>query len=282
MSMPQRQRLTFHVGLPKTGSTYLQQCVFRHAANGHYLSGKYSFSDAISVLATRQHDLLVSDEKLSWPPLEQRDRQSRRREQTLAWLASAWPDSQLLLFLREPSELIQSHYAQFLHDGGDLRFADFYPRYIQPEAFRFESLLDTIATLPFASTLLLDYQELRDDPAQVVSRIEAFTGVSFPGWSAAQAGGRRNVAASGYAAEILLRVNAFVLKHFSPDHYTVPRRILRIRSRIRHSLQSGAFRFLNRLGPALVSTTQRERIRTDYADSWNLVRERIAASRHRG
>lgn len=271
--MPQ---LTFHAGLPKTGSSFLQARVFRHARGGRYLRGQLPFSYVQQGLATGEGPMLVSDERLTWPTLERDKLALRERENTLASLCRQFPQAQLLLFVREPSELIRSHYAQFLHDGGPYRFDEFFRSYVHADAFQLDRLIEEIRRQPWRRVLLIDYADLNRDPQRVVRLIEAFTGLQFPGWQGAAAGRRVNPAISGWAAGLLRRVNALVL-HFYPGQ-AVPSRIQGLRGRVRRMLQSGWLRFLNRWGEAPVPKARLQQLRSEYEASWQRIQPWIADS----
>lgn len=271
-------QVIFHCGLPKTGSTYLQQAVFPKCQGGTYVSGKWGFTHFVNFLSSARGSVLVSDERLAWTPLERSDFENGRREKALAYLANTWPRSKLLLFLREPSEMIKSHYAQYLHDGGPLAFPNFYERYIHHDAFRFERLLDTVSGQPWQDVLLVDYRELMANPDRVIAMIEAYTGLAFPGWNVQTRKKAVNTSVNGYGAALLRMCNVYMVSRFDPQRVGRFQRLDARRHKIRLLLQSRALRFLNRLGPPLIPQETLDGIKADFRDSWEEVQRRIATS----
>lgn len=273
-----KHALTFHCGLPKTGSSFLQARVFPRAEGGTYIPGKLPLAYVVEYLSSVDTSALVSDERFTWTPLARGDLESRKRERMLAYLANTWPGSRLLLFLREPSEMVRSHYAQYLHEGGFLTFNDFCRHHILREAFRFDLLLDAIADMPWQDLLLIDYRDFVDQPELTIALVETFTGMRFPGWQQAMRMKRRNASVSGYGAKLLRSSNAFMIRGYPAHGLGLPKKLLRRRRAVRRMIQSGPLRFLNSLGPDLTPRDSLERIRLEYESSWEEVRHRIAAS----
>lgn len=273
-----KHALTFHCGLPKTGSSFLQAGVFPRAEGGTYIAGKLPLAYVIDDLSSVDGPALVSDERFTWTPLARADLESGKRERMLAYLARTWPESNLLLFLREPSEMVRSHYAQYLHEGGFRTFDGFCRHHIHRQAFRFDLLLDAIAGMPWRDVLLIDYRDFVGQPERTIALVEAFTGIRFPGWQEALRRKRRNVSVSGHGARLLRLSNAFMMRGYPEHGLGLPEKLLRRRRAVRRVIQSGPLRFLNSLGPDLAPREALERLRQEYDDSWKEVRRRIAAS----
>lgn len=268
-------RLTFHCGLPKTGSTFLQEAVFPFTRSGTYVTGKQAFGGVVEQISRGRGCTLVSDETLTWTPLDEAGFSSRRRERTLSQIAAAWPGSQLLMFLREPSEMVRAHYAQYLHDGGPKKFEAFYRDHIFPDALRFDRLIDEIYAMPWQSILLIEYRDLVGYTQKTIRLIEHFSGLQF---DMKAVGKRSNVSVSGHGARLLRMSNAFWLRGHPEHGIGLPLRVLRPRRLVRRLIQNGPLRLLNRLGPELVPAEILEGVREDFAESWRLTCERVASS----
>ena len=103
----------FHVGLGKTGSTYLQKKFFpklkgiRYIASGRYRKCKEIIrkSDAKSVLVSREFDTQLRDE--------------------VSWLTRSFPSPNILIVLRRHDQWILSQYKRHVKNGYQGELTDF-------------------------------------------------------------------------------------------------------------------------------------------------------------
>ena len=198
--MQESAPITFHVGLHKTGSSYLQHCVFPRMADISYVKHqrrRRSLAETIA-LARAGGPSLVSQEGLSGEP--SRDDYPEHREACLRFLAESYPGSRIIIFLREPSEWLASVYRQCLLGGETRPFRAFAGRYIDNGSLDCRHLLDKLKALPFSDVLALRHEDLRDRPEETIAALCAFVGceelcMSAEDWIARRKVGTRNAAA---------------------------------------------------------------------------------------
>lgn len=257
--------ITIHAGLPKTGSTYLQQNVFPFAAGGTYCTPRFGFTGVVEALARDARPALISDERLTWPPLDEPQCTHDPRLKKLALLRHSWPDAGLILMLREPWQMICSHYAQYLHHGGTAGFAEFHRQHIQPEAFYLDRFLERILAQRWRDLLILDHRELRADPSSVIRKIETFSQLRFRcPQAASQSPSNPSVAATG--ARVLRMCNRRMAQHYARRQTPLARQ--RTRRAVRWLVQSGPLKFLNRVGRPVIEAHDIEPLKALYGASW--------------
>lgn len=111
--------LTLHIGLHKTGTTFLQRAVFPLWTGIAYVA-----TDNLEVLlrAPTDRPVLLSREGLSgqnWAP-------HAVREISIARLGTMFPKARVMISFRKHSGYIASSYSQYLQRGGYLPFAEYY------------------------------------------------------------------------------------------------------------------------------------------------------------
>lgn len=194
-----------HIGLHKTGTTWLQNTILAQAMHGlaHwsaelrrenklreiFLTYKADF-DAGAVRAyydsqrtAGKDDQLIpviSSERLSGNPhLGGYDRYEIAHR-----LAAIFPEARIVIGIREQRSMIRSCYSQFVNGGGLMRLED----YIKDKTgrgpsftlnhFRYDALIDLYGGLfGRENIVLLPYEELRQDPVAYLNRLLAFSGL---------------------------------------------------------------------------------------------------------
>ena len=120
-----------HIGLIKTGSTFLQKFVFSQLGNTFtYVGPTGRFPDP-SLLPLRP-SLLISNENLGGNPIGPVNQQVPLFEQFKACidgLCSTFSHPKLIIGFREPASFIQSVYKQHLHERGVFTWEEFLDHY---------------------------------------------------------------------------------------------------------------------------------------------------------
>jgi len=233
-----KDQVIVHVGLHKTGTTWLQESVFRridehsvvYSEDRGLIRGNFvlpshgvfsqttvrdSLSDLLSHAADAGLPLLLSDESLAGFPFGHRF----SREVALSRIHETFPNAQILVTIREQRALLRSYYGHYIRGGGTASLADFLA---QPEADK-ANVWDPIVDLDFfdydALRLMLESLFERDrvmivpmewmlaKPAEFLSQLERRLTVTLPPSLAPASGKVVNPAWSPLAFEVARYAN---------------------------------------------------------------------------
>ena len=124
-------KIVIHIGLPKTGSSYLQKNVFPFLKDVNYFR---SFGFSMLGDISSSNTFLFSHEGLSGHPWNQPWRDGVPNSHN--WMTSfkvttdnlkqLYPEAHIIVVFRKHGDLLVSLYKQYLHEGGILKFKDFY------------------------------------------------------------------------------------------------------------------------------------------------------------
>lgn len=272
------ENLFVHAGTHKTGTTYLQKQVFPRMDRGTYVLGtKRRAHRVIYELSKANPPVLWSQETLSGVRDLGVYRESQ--EQILRFVSSSFPGARLILFLREPSQIIRSFYIQHIHEGGTESFPEWFEGF--KDAFYYGGMLDKLKDMKWGDVLLFDYAQLRNDPDYVVGAMERFVGCRFPDWKETRGKvANRSVAKNG--ARTLRYTNRFFRCKRNPDgsrFITKTAQIMRINPK--YSLQEGSLRWLNKVGEPLIDEEALQDLKKQYSASWERTKARIEESQRR-
>ena len=159
--------LYFHIGMPKTGTTFLQQEVFPHIAGIRFVPPNRRLWEVAQEDDGR--DILVSDEALSGAPWRTvhgaRRTWAENRTASIAGLAELCPHANVLVCFRRHSEMILSLYKQYLHEGGTERFDGFFQldggALLDAQDLTYRPVIEQIQRLFVGRKLVFDYQSVQ-------------------------------------------------------------------------------------------------------------------------
>ncbi|ADE15278.1 hypothetical protein Nhal_2181 [Nitrosococcus halophilus Nc 4] len=256
----------FHVGMHKTGTTFMQKNVFPKFHGIKYLPPWSPFDRFL-----RLHDkenYLYSNERLAgilWATQSQVD-------SSLKQLSDLFPSSRILISFRRHDGFIVSSYKQFLHEGGTLKFEEYFDinndrGFMKKDQFLYKNRIDSITKhfgdIPF--TFLQD--EIKKDLQCLLKDIEKFIGAAAPKLEEINMQ-FMNTGVSYYQAKVLRWLNQFAHSHLNPDG----------RFKIKNAFTS-AFRLEPRqfsqhwLGflpdKDFLTSEQRQKIIEYYKEDWN-------------
>lgn len=197
--------LLIHIGFHKTGSTWLQQCLFGDAARGfsslsdtprHALVERFVLPDplgydgaamaaqyrpAIDAAHAERRTLVLSHERLSGYPSSG----GRDRAMIAERLHATFPQARILMVIREQRALIDSMYRQHITDGG----VESVRRFLEPaepglcrkpgftlDFYAFDRLIALYHALFGDRLLVLPVEQLARDPQGFADRIADFCG----------------------------------------------------------------------------------------------------------
>lgn len=206
-----RSSIYFHMGLPKTGTTFLQKQVFPRLAglvhvNTSVPDGVFTHSDQLSAF-------LISNENMFSGPFVTRSGSwlgdFRMGVRSLGTIA---PDAGTIIGFRSHTTLLRSLYGQHLRDGGTRRLdASFFDLDSDSGLLQVRDLLflDRIRMLREAfqrDPFVYFQEELRLNPERLVADLAQFMGLPRPSAGSWQLG-VVNPGLRHYQAKVLRRMN---------------------------------------------------------------------------
>ena len=158
------QKIFFHLGLSKTGSTFLQQQIFPKLPSIHYIP-TVKYRKALDIIPK------ISDNKI----LVSREF-DQQFEQEIKKFSAQYPDAFPIVVFREPSSWAVSNYKRFVKNGHPISFTEFIDIQKDDGLFkiqdftysRYLELLDEYFT---QKPLVLLYEDLRQNPQDFINKI---------------------------------------------------------------------------------------------------------------
>ena len=259
-------RLTFHVGLHKTGSTYFQQAVFPHWPELGYVGRPLRRDTIRAMVESGASSVLFSSESLAGSLIDayrdpHRDWLARQCRQ-IRRLGALFSGAGVMIGFRGHADWLLSIYKHYLKYGGTRGLEAF----IDPERdkgllrcrdLHLEPRLASCREAFGERVFPFLWEELRDDPARLFGDMARFLGVAQTHWQRTT-GQRLNEGVDRRQAAILQRLNRLTGGLACPD----PLRSLRFAlARGLGSLGGSAPALA--LPPALAAW-----VREDLADDW--------------
>ena len=162
------QQIYFHVGLSKTGTTFLQEKVFPKLKGIHYLP-TIKYRHALKIIPKLMHDkILVSREF------------DQQFEQEIKKFSTQYSNAKPIIVLREPASWIISNYKRFVKNGHNISLIEFFDVEKDKGLFKKQDLdyLRYISLLEEHFTqkpLVLFYEDLRLNSKDFVQKILDYT-----------------------------------------------------------------------------------------------------------
>ena len=168
-----------HIGMHKTGTSYLQKEVFPLTTSHHFVRGKSTLRAFYHPEVTTK-PIFLSDEILSGHPF---------RESTLQDFESKclavkfyYSDPVILVAFRNPEEYIPSLYKQYLQEGGTLEIEEFYNEsekgVLQKSDLNFIHRLEFLQA-NFSKVISWDYLAFKRDFQSFIRRLSDLSGLEF-------------------------------------------------------------------------------------------------------
>jgi hypothetical protein len=205
--------LYFHVGLQKTGTTFLQQEVFPKWEGISYLKADLE----VLLRLDEKRTYLVSCEGLSGQNWAHHD----MREKSLKRLSEAFPGSRVLISFRKHSGYIVSSYRQYLQRGGALPFDEYFDLandrgFMKRDDFQFRRKIDAIEEYFRRTPFVFLHEELRKDIEGLLADMECYIGGRAPA-PASISMRQINAGVGYYPAKLLRWLNARTKSELNPD-----------------------------------------------------------------
>lgn len=201
MDKREKANIVLHVGLHKTGTTFLQLRVFPNMKGVHLV-----VHPKIFLLKLDENRVnLISDESLTGRPHYLIGNEGKRFADALY---SLFPNARIIIGFREVNSWFESIYKQYVYRGGTISRSKF--RSLMDKSFLdFNSYLENFKH--FREIHIYQYEELVKNPDNVIKKMSDFIGVPMPEYTLV----RDNVSLSSSQTNVLRRLNYFVS---TPDH----------------------------------------------------------------
>lgn len=216
--------LYLHVGLHKTGTTYLQSVVFRRWRGIHYLQN-LTVENFLRI--DSGETVLASREGFSGPALGHQ----AEKLAFLKRLSHMFPDARVLISFRPHASYVNALYSQYLRYGGTLTLPEFFDietdRGVLTKAdVQFRPYIEAIGEYWGQRPFVFLLSEIINAPDRLAADLGTLVGTDAPPFDAATQGSR-NASLGAVQATTLRRLNAVCGVRLHRDSRTRPYRILR-------------------------------------------------------
>ncbi|MFO7979282.1 MAG: sulfotransferase [Candidatus Aminicenantes bacterium] len=168
------KKIFFHVGLAKTGTTYLQHKFFPKLKGIQYIQRtKYRDFKYVQIIKKTDYDkYLISNEF---------DRQLRKEVNNIA---SVYPHAKIIMVLRRHDSWIASQYKRRIKNGYSFYFKEFIDLendqgFWKQKDLYFYPMIKMIENKFKSRPLVLFYRDLRNDPYLFLEKIAKFLEATF-------------------------------------------------------------------------------------------------------
>ena len=162
----------FHVGLGKTGSTYLQHKFFPKLKGIHYIHHT-NYKKSFDIIGRKKHNRYFVSREF--------DRQFLTE---IKKFSAAYPNTYPIMVLRRQDSWIASQYRRFTKNGRGIYFKEFIDidnnngRWDKKE-LNFYEKIEQLEEYFNQKPLVLLYDELRKDPVNFFKKIASYTNTTF-------------------------------------------------------------------------------------------------------
>jgi len=171
--LKEKNSLFLHIGMQRTGSTFLQREVFPRIdiCFGRRLSDVDNFKKCSRVL--------ISNENIWW--CDNGSSSFGRRFEKLDVLKKRFPDAKIVFGVRDQKDLLLSWYKKYVIKGGVLSFQDFQRDMVCFSDLDYTGYVERLKQVYGSGNVLVySFEDLKNSPVGVVEKICGFFGVSCP------------------------------------------------------------------------------------------------------
>ena len=158
-----------HVGCHKTGTTFLQECVFPYIDGVLYY---YKPENVEEIPIIGKKPVLISNEEFS-RSMPTRDKQL----ETLLQLKNLYPNAKIIIGVRNDASWMRSCYAQTIKTGGYMSWEEFCSTYSN---CRVPIIFYYYCKMMWRDVLLYRHEDLKKDHWKVIKSMCDFMGVDCP------------------------------------------------------------------------------------------------------
>lgn len=172
--MKVKNEIFFHVGLPRTASTFLQRNFFPHLNNVFFVK-KHDFVHRKKIIEKGTHSRYLLSTEM--------DIGKEGRYEWLKAVANEYPDAKIIIVLRRHDDWIKSKYFYHLRKGGTHDFSEFF-NLNDTGFFRIDHLncikrIELIKSYFPQEPLIVFHEELKANPEKTLELIAQFMGTAY-------------------------------------------------------------------------------------------------------
>lgn len=203
-----KKDLIIHIGLHKTGSSFLQHCVFPKIKGINYIY-KPENPLFVPILASRKN--LMSDEEIS--------RSMPHKDNTfkiINKLHKTYPNAKIIVGIRDCRSWFKSCYAQYVKTGGSMMINEYYAAHCHSMMIPTSYALRLRAM--WKNVFVYTHEDLITHPYDVVCSMCRFMGVEEPEYTVRKI----NVSLKGSQVETWRKINKVFHGEWLREHIESP------------------------------------------------------------
>ena len=160
-------KVIIHIGMHKTGTTFLQKVVFPNLNNTFYAHNNEFFVPWKKQLYKKADNMLLSYEGFSgfpWNKFKEKNSWLKSFHLNIDQIRKFFPNAIIIIFFRKQGDLLLSIYKQYLQEGGELSINEFYGngKILEKKDLSIKSRLNYIKDC-FDQVYFLNYELFSDE-----------------------------------------------------------------------------------------------------------------------
>ena len=202
------KNIYFHVGLAKTGSTFLQNNFFPKLQNIKYIS-THKYRRCIDIINNTNYDSYLISREFD-----------RQLEGEVKKILNHFPETKIIIVFREHEKWISSQFKRFSKNGYHFKFEDFYNNtnsgYWKNGDMIYIDKINIIKKYSKYDPLVLNFDELKINPHSYLSKISEYTNSNY-----SKSNISLNVVHKSYSEKQLIFLKGFcrIFKPNPPKYY---------------------------------------------------------------
>lgn len=275
--MQKNKNFIFHLGLPKTGTTFLQDNVFKNIINGKFINKpRGSLDELLTELCySQEKNILVSEENI----LGRSSKLAingynllKNYELSLNALSRLNPSAKIIVFFREPSAAMVSNYREYIYAGGTTTFEEWMQIDGLVETFNYLKIIQIIDYY-FNNTMYFDYNDLKQNLQSTIKMMSKFTNLNFE-IPRTIVNARSNVGIKNTNLELMRIVNRLRKTHYNKRF--VSTKLIR-----KKFFKCFPLNVLNSIGTDNIDGYRVEYLKNEYSELWKNTQHTIKNSQNK-
>jgi len=176
------KEVVFHVGLHRTGTTFLQRKVFPNIKEIELFGqGNKRWNPKIKLSGEKIN--LISDENLSFGGASFRENvkysPKKKRREMAKLIKNLYPNAKIIITIRNKDDWVKSMYGEYIKKGGSKKFDYWYKHILKKETLEFEEYISFLKKM-FDKVLVCNFEDFKNNPDIFLNKICNFIGVNVP------------------------------------------------------------------------------------------------------